>query len=282
MPHPVKLFGQLIDIADKRLNGGANPKAAGIAFVALVSAALFAGGWLAAKLPGGIALEILAAFVLLAQKSLVDHVAAVAEALRIGVAHGRRAVSKIVGRDVSGLDSSEVAKAAIESAAEGYADGVIAPAFWFAAFGLPGILVYKFANTADSMIGCRSDRYRDFGWAAARLDDVLNWIPARMTGLLILLTNGSFERIGFVVNDARLHDSPNAGWPESAAAHALGIALGGPRTYDGRAVDLPFMNSSGRRSIEPADIDSAVRLVRRTHRNLLLCLLGLFVILLAF
>ena len=282
IPHPVAMFGQLIAFADQRLNKGANSKLAGTVFLLLVCVSLFVIGWLAARLPGGGVLEVFAAFVLLAQKSLVDHVTGVAEALRIGLAHGRGAVSQIVGRDVSDLDSSEVAKAATESAAEGFADGVIAPAFWFAVFGLPGILVYKFANTADSMIGYRNERYEDFGWAAARLDDVLNWIPARIAGLLILLAHGSLDRIGFAVSDAQLHDSPNAGWPESAMAHALGIALGGPRTYGGRAVDLPFMNSGGRRSLQPADIDNAVSAVRRTHRLLMFCLLGLFVFLVAF
>ena len=180
------------------------------------------------------------------------------------------------------MDPSEVAKAAVESAAEGFADGVVAPAFWFAVFGLPGIVVYKFANTADSMIGYRNDRYREFGWAAARLDDALSWIPARIASALILLSHGSLDRFWRVVSDAKLHDSPNAGWPESAMAHAIGIALGGPRTYDGRAVDLPFMNSSGRRAIEPADIDSAVRSVRGTHRLLVYCLLGLFILQIVF
>lgn len=277
LPHPVEMFGQLITIADRRLNDGANRKAAGIAFMLLACGALFAIGWFAARLPFGGVLEILAAFVLLAQKSLVDHVSAVAQALRIGLAHGRRAVSQIVGRDAVELDPGEVARAAVESAAEGFADGVVAPAFWFAVFGLPGIIVYKFANTADSMIGYRNDRYSEFGWAAARLDDALNWIPARIAGVLVLLAHGSLDRFWHAVSDAKLHDSPNAGWPESAMAHALGIALGGPRTYDGRAVDLPFMNSSGRREIEPADIDNAVRSVRGTHKLLMFCLLGLFI-----
>src|SRR5262249_26548740 len=160
---------------------------------------------------------------------------------------GRQAVSQIVGRDARSLDEAGVCRAAIESCAENFSDGVVAPAFYFALFGLPGLLAYKAVNTADSMIGHRNTRYAAFGWAAARLDDVLNFVPARLSGLLIALaavaSDGSPRNaLRVMVRDAHLHRSLNSGWPESAMAGALGLALGGPRRYGEIAVDDPYLN----------------------------------------
>ncbi len=216
----------------------------------------------------GAVAEILVVAVFLAQKSLADHVGAVAQALRTdGIEGGRKAVSMIVGRDPDQLDEGGVSRAAIESLAENASDGVIAPAFWFLVGGLPGLFVYKLVNTADSMIGHRSARYLHFGWFAARFDDVLNLIPARLTGLLTagacaLGRGGKAGRAALAVmwRDARLHRSPNAGWPESAFAGALGLALAGPRQYGEEKVEGPMLNAAGRRDADAADIDAALAL----------------------
>jgi adenosylcobinamide-phosphate synthase len=219
-------------------------------------------GWLA---------EIAAVSIFLAQKSLADHVGAVAGGLREGgLEGGRAAVSHIVGRDPGTLDVAGVSRAAIESLAENASDGVIAPALWYAVFGLPGLLVYKMINTADSMIGNFSDRYRDFGRAAAKLDDAVNLVPSRVTGLFAALAawtlygrSAARRSFGVMMRDARLHRSPNSGWPESAFAGALGLALAGPRIYGGALVREPMQNAAGRRDANAADIDKATRLFWR-------------------
>jgi adenosylcobinamide-phosphate synthase len=156
------------------------------------------------------------------------------------------------------MQVGDVVRGAIESAAENFSDGVIAPALWYLVFGLPGILIYKVVNTADSMIGYKTDRYRDFGYAAARLDDILNWVPARVTAGMICLTARPLQSFKVVLTDASLHRSPNAGWPEAAMAAVLGIALAGPRIYDGKPVDYPFVNAAARHRLTPEDIRRAV------------------------
>jgi adenosylcobinamide-phosphate synthase len=201
---------------------------------------------------------------MLAGRSLYDHVAAVAVAFeRHGLAAARAAIKKIVGRDPESLDEAGLSRAAIESAAENFSDGLVAPALWFALLGLPGMLACKAINTADSMIGHRSPRYRDFGWATARLDDLVNWPAARLSGLLIALAaplaGGAIgEALRTMFADARKHRSPNGGWPEAAMAGALGIRLLGPRTYGGSVADDPFLNAAGR-DATPADIWRALR-----------------------
>lgn len=185
LQHPVVLMGRGIAWADATLNRGAARRLRGVAALALLIAATLAAALALAALGPGV--EALAAAILLAQRSLVDHVAAVARGLRQGLDPGRAAVGRIVGRDVAVLDRAGVARAAIESAAENFSDGVVAPAFWFAVAGLPGIAVYKLVNTADSMIGHRTPRHQAFGWAAARLDDALNLIPARAAAVLLCL-----------------------------------------------------------------------------------------------
>jgi adenosylcobinamide-phosphate synthase len=190
--------------------------------------------------------------VVLAGRSLHDHVAAVATAYEsAGITAGRGAVAKIVGRDPEGLDEAGLSRAAIESLAENFSDGVVAPAFWFALFGLPGLFAYKAINTADSMIGHRSPRHRDFGWASARLDDLANRLPARLSAVAIAmaapLAGGAIAGAFRVVRaDAREHRSRNAGWPEAAMAGALGVSLSGPRSYDGIVGDEPYLNEGGR------------------------------------
>lgn len=217
--------------------------------------------------PLGFFVAIALGTTLLAQKSLAQHVEAVAKALDTGgLAAGREAVSKIVGRDPETLDRAAVGRAAIESLAENFSDGVVAPAFWMAIGGLGGGAAYKAANTADSMIGHRTPRHEAFGWAAARLDDLINLPASRLTALLIVAAAAllpSMDAKGAwraVWRDAKKHRSPNAGWPEAAMAGALGIALAGPRSYGGVMGDFAYMGEGGRRDVTAADIRRALRL----------------------
>ncbi len=219
-------------------------------------------GWLLQTLPGQI-IDVIILAMLLAQKSLVQHVQTVGDALRLSLGDGRRAVAMIVGRDTSDMGSAAVARGAIESAAENLSDGVIAPAFWFAIAGLPGLLIYKIVNTADSMIGYRTPRHQEFGWGAARLDDLLNLIPARLTALLIWLVSDRPNPSG-VLRDAPLHRSPNAGWPEAAMAHGLNIALSGPRSYDGEMRAYPFVNGGGEHDLTADHVDQSVSILWKT------------------
>lgn len=273
LPHPVVWMGMLIGALDRRLNRAAWPgtrrRLLGIgALVVVVAAAGLAGAAIEAGLrllPGHVASIGLVASILIAQNSLYRHVAAVATAFDAGgLAAARRAVSLIVGRDPDSLDEAGVCRAAIETTAENFSDGVVAPAFWFALLGLPGLAAYKAVNTADSMIGHLSERHRDFGWAAARFDDLVNLVPARLSGLAIALAaplaGGSIRgALRSMRRDARLHRSPNAGWPEAAMAGALGLALAGPRRYGARIVDDRYLNAEGRVDAGPDDIRRALR-----------------------
>lgn len=262
--HPVRIMGDFVGWADKKFNSGERRRAKGAAMIAAGVFASLVCGALVSAVPDFGLLEVLLAATLLCQKSLVEHVRTVADGLRYGLQEGRNAVGKIVGRDVRELDGDGVARAAIESAAENFSDGVVAPAFWFAVLGLPGIVAYKFINTADSMIGYRNDRFREFGWAAAKLDDMINYVPARLSAALIAIAHGCWSAFRVMKDDAPRHRSPNAGWPEAALARVLGVALSGPRTYGGVAVDFPFVNSGGREEISIEDIDRAVHAVWRT------------------
>lgn len=260
-PHPAVLMGRAVGWCDGRFNGGTARRARGVlVMAALCLCAGVLGGLLSL---GGPVVEILVAAILLAQKSLVDHVAAVATGLRQGLPQGRAAVAMIVSRDTTAMDPSATARAALESAAENLSDGVIAPAFWFAIGGLPGLLIYKITNTADSMVGYRTPRHEQFGWAAARLDDALNLIPARLTALLIATCTGRWRDLPAIRADARLHRSPNAGWPEAAMARALDLALSGPRSYHGQRQEFPFVHAGGRHDIGPAEIEAACQALWR-------------------
>jgi adenosylcobinamide-phosphate synthase len=256
LPHPAVLMGRLVGWCDRRFNTGARRKARGVAVAAgLVAVGLVLGSLIEA-LPDHGLFELLTLAILIAQKSLVEHVRAVAQGLRRSLAEGRQAVAMIVGRDTAEMSGPDVARAAIESAAENLSDGVVAPIFWYLLFGLPGILAYKLVNTADSMIGHLTPRYAEFGWASARLDDVLNLIPARLTALLIALTHGWLDPAP-ILRDAPKHRSPNAGWPESALAPVLNVALSGPRSYNGVRKHYPWVWPEGRRDPGPDDIDAA-------------------------
>lgn len=262
-PHPAVLMGRLIAVLDRTFNEGSHRRAKGAVVVAVMVLGAAMLGRMIAWIPDLGLFESVIAAILLAQKSLVDHVRAVADALRQSLPEGRRAVSMIVGRDTAHMDEGAVARSAIESAAENLSDGVIAPAFWFLLFGLPGILVYKIVNTADSMIGHRTPRHEEFGWAAARLDDVLNLVPARLTAVLIALAHGWTDPAP-ILRDAPLHRSPNAGWPEAAMAVVLDVALSGPRSYHGQLRDFPWVHPDGNRNPGPDDIDRACRALWRT------------------
>jgi len=273
--HPVAWIGALIAALDRRLNLDTDTAArrrlkGALALALLLATSLAAGAAIEAAalaLPLGLALLAALSSSLLAQRSLYVHVDAVAEALGVSLEEGRRAVAKIVGRDVTQLDEAGVARAAIESLAENFSDGVVAPALWLAAFGLPGALAYKAVNTADSMIGHRTPRFEAFGWASARLDDLLNFLPARLSAGLIafaaaMLTAASASGASAAaLRDARKHASPNAGWPEAAIAGALGLTLGGPRAYGETRVEGACLGD-GRRDAGPADIRTALALYR--------------------
>jgi adenosylcobinamide-phosphate synthase len=274
VPHPVVLFGRLIGRLDAAMNRagdtpGRRRAMGGIALIAILFVAVLAGAALeavAASLwPVGAALEAFVVFALLAQKSLKDHVADVADTLSAeGLDAARNAVGRIVGRDPRQLDRAGVSRAAIESLGENFGDGVVAPALWYVLFGLPGILACKALNTADSMIGHRSEKYLDFGRYTALADDFANFVPARLSALLIAagagLTGGigaARASLGAALRDAGLHRSPNAGWGEAAMAGALGIALGGPRRYAGETVQQAHINAAGRHDIDFGDIRAA-------------------------
>lgn len=280
-PHPVVYFGKAISIADRHLNDPAlsfeaRKRKGVIAIVLLLGLSVLVALALLPLFrhlgPLGFLLEAVLAAVLLAHKSLADHVSAVANGLRQdGLPGGRRAVSMIVGRDPDTLDGPGVCRAAIESLAENFSDGVVAPAFWFAVAGLPGLFAYKMLNTADSMIGHKSEKHLAFGWASARLDDWANLIPARLSVLVVAVAawasvgaSAARHAVGTALRDAGLHRSPNSGWPESAFAGALGIQLAGPRVYNGDRVSEPMINGSGRADISHLQIEEAVSLFDRS------------------
>ena len=276
VPHPVVIAGRAIAFFDRKLNRETRSEAArrgrGIfTVIFLVGVAAILGLAIERLCRGhllGAVAEALLIAVLAAQRSLYDHVAAVAAALDTGgLGAGRNAVRRIVGRDPMSLDAHGVVRAAIESLAENFSDGVVAPVFWYLVLGLPGLFAYKMANTLDSMIGHRTPRYRSFGWAAARLDDVFNLVPAPISGLLLAVAavfakNGRPDRaLIIMLRDGRKHHSPNAGWPESAMAGALGLALAGPRHYPEGLVADPWLGDGSARAAT-SDIARALHLYK--------------------
>ena len=261
LPHPAVLMGRLVAFLDRTLNTGQDRKSKGVLALSLLCFTAAVIGSLLSQF--GWVIEIIVAAILLAQKSLVDHVRAVATGLRTSIEEGQFAVSMIVSRDTKDMNEAQVARSAIESAAENFSDGVIAPAFWFLVGGLPAMLVYKFVNTADSMIGYKTEKYMEFGWASARIDDLLNWIPARLSMLLIVVFAKRSVNFRAIISEAKRHKSPNAGWPEAAMARAINVALAGPRSYDGQLQQLPWVNETGRQTITADDVDAAVRILWR-------------------
>ncbi|WP_174275374.1 adenosylcobinamide-phosphate synthase CbiB [Sphingomonas bacterium] len=265
--HPVGIFARMIGWGEARWNDGGRAETGrrllGGVLVAILLLVAVGGGLLldiVARRTLGWPLIALLAAPALAQRSLHDHVAPVAEALDAAdLPRARSAVGRIVGRDTDALDEAGVARAAIESLAESFCDGVVAPAFWLLSCGLPGIWAYKAINTADSLIGHREPRWRAFGWAAARTDDLLNLLPARLSGVLLCVVGGGWRTMW---RDARNHASPNAGWPEAAMAGTLGLRLAGPIAYDGVLLAKPSIGD-GRRTASAADIRRALALYRR-------------------
>lgn len=256
LPHPTVLIGGGISKATSWLNHAPNQKSKGVILVILLVATACLFGAALAQL--GFVFQIVVAAILIAQKSLVQHMSAVADALRMSLEQGRNSVSMIVGRDTEKMNTPQVARAAIESGAENFSDGIVAPVFWFIIAGLPGLLAYKAVNTADSMIGYKTEEYLDFGWAAARLDDFVNWIPARLAAIIIWLITGRVVHWQKISQDASLHRSPNAGWPEAAMAYGIGVSLSGPRSYNGKMQDFPWVNLNGDKSITSGDIERSV------------------------
>lgn len=270
-------IGSLIALLDRKWNresdGFARRKVLGTAalvvFFGLTVVLSLLSQSLMLLLPFGLLPVAILGASLPAQKSLEQHVEAVAKALeRDGLAGGRKAVSMIVGRDPDTLDEAAICRAAIESLAENFSDGIVAPSLWLGAIGLAGGAGYKAINTADSMIGHRSARHEAFGWASARLDDLVNLPASRLTALLFIaaafFVKGASPDEGWraVRRDAGYHRSPNAGWPEAAMAGALGFALAGPRSYGGQMIESRFMGEGGRRDLNAADIRQALRLAR--------------------
>jgi len=283
--HPVSWIGAAISALESRLNrpyfSAATRRAAGVV-TALLLLAVGLGVGLALEMAVravpvlGSVLAVLIVAALIAAGSLDQHVRAVAAALRNdGLAGGRQSIAKIVGRDPEALDEAAICRAAIESLAENASDGVTAPAFWYLIGGLPGMIAYKAINTADSMIGHMSERFRAFGWAAAKLDDLVNLPASRLTGLMFIaaafVVPGASASAAWQAfrRDARLHRSPNAGWPEAAMAGALGLRLAGPRIYDGVTVDDYWMGD-GRSEATPEDIDRALTIYRTAFAGILL------------
>ncbi|WCK12990.1 adenosylcobinamide-phosphate synthase CbiB [Agrobacterium tumefaciens] len=293
--HPVTWIGSLIALLDKKWNresaSFSQRKAAGVAALSVFLALTVLVAWLVQSvlllLPLGLLLVAVLGASLPAQKSLEQHVEAVAIALeREGIDGGRKAVSMIVGRDPQALDEAAICRAAIESLAENFSDGIVAPSLWLGILGLPGGAGYKAINTADSMIGHRSPRHEAFGWASARLDDLVNLPASRLSGGLFVVAAFFVKdaspkgAIAAIRRDARHHRSPNAGWPEAALAGALGFALAGPRSYGGQMIEARFMGEGGRATLVAGDIRTALRLARIAD-FLLIALFGLLAILIA-
>jgi len=265
--HPVGGFARIISASADILNRADRSvwqrRLGGVATVLAVIAAAGGVAWAAQAIvwqtlgENGWPVVAILAFPAIAQRSLIDHVRAVSSALAAGdLPAARQAVAMIVGRDTAALDEAGVARAAIESLAESFCDGVIAPIFWFAFLGLPGVWMFKAINTADSMIGHIEEPWRDFGWAAARIDDAANFVPARLAAILIFLAgHGGWRTLW---RDHAHHASPNAGWPEAAMAGALGVRLAGPISYDGVGHDKPFIGSGGEAT--PGDLRRAIRI----------------------
>ena len=290
LPHPVVWFGKMIAACERKLNRGTNRKLKGALTAVGLILFVFVFTWMLRKVLGCFALylfDAIAIFYCLAGTTLIREVRAVFLALDRSLDEGRRQVARIVGRDTSELSAQEVRTAALETLAENLSDGVIAPLFWLAILGTPGMLAYKMVNTLDSMIGYKTDRYRAFGCWAAHIDDIANYIPARLTALLMLTfsppklggVRGGLNRLKFVRKYGRNHASPNSGYPEAALAAILNCRFGGPHYYFGELFDKPYIGTNGR-LLTTEDMRKAVR-VNRTAEILmvaivLLCQLAFF------
>lgn len=295
LPHPIVWFGKMISFGEHRLNKNLHRKLKGAVMSIVFIVGVFVVTWLARRIMGTvlrdtifsenwiirtvpmILFDALIIFYCLAGTTLIREVRAVFLALDCSLEEGRQQVARIVGRDTSALSAQEVRTAALETLAENLSDGVIAPLFWLAILGTPGMLAYKMVNTLDSMIGYKTERYRDFGCWAAHIDDVANYIPARLTALLMVLGNGSLspitQHLKFVLKNGRNHASPNSGYPEAALAGILDCRFGGPHYYFGQLFDKPYIGTNDR-LLTTDDMKTAVR-INRTAEILMFLLVAL-------
>ena len=295
MPHPVVWFGKMISFGEKRLNKGEHRKLKGALLSFFLVAFVFSFTWALLHFVSSVTigdfdfslftlhfsltpiLSSLIIFYCLAGTTLIREVRQTFLAVDRSLVEGRKQVARIVGRDTSELSAQEIRTAALETLAENLSDGVIAPLFWLAIGGVPAMLTYKMVNTLDSMIGYRTDRYRDFGCFAARLDDVANYIPARLSALLMVLASGRFTLLKFVAKYGSHHASPNSGYPEAALAGILNCRFGGAHTYFGQLFDKPYIGENDR-LLTTADIQTAIR-INRTSECIAIALLLLIYIL---
>ena len=265
LPHPIVWFGKNISWGEHRLNKGNHRMAKGavmaIVFILLVFFVVWGLKQWVTNMVLWLILDTIIVFYCLAGTTLIREVREVFLALDRSLDEGRKQVSRIVGRETSELSAQEVRTAALETLAENLSDGVIAPLFWFALLGTPGMLAYKMVNTLDSMIGYRTERYKDFGCWAARIDDVANYIPARLTALLMVFVSGKWSLLKFVWENGRKHASPNSGYPEAALAGILNCRFGGPHYYFGELFDKPYIGDNDR-PLTTADMHTAVSINR--------------------
>ena len=279
LPHPVVWFGRMIAFGEHRLNRGRRRRLKGALMALGLILGVFALAWLLRRQLSAlhpllaVLFDAVAVFYCLAGTTLIREVRQVFRAVDRSLEQGRAQVARIVGRDTSGLSAQEVRTAALETLAENLSDGVVAPLFWLALLGTPGMLAYKMVNTLDSMIGYRTERYRDFGCWAARIDDAANLIPARLTALLMILAAGRPSLARFVMRYGPCHASPNSGYPEAALAGILDCRFGGPHYYFGELFDKPFIGRNDR-PLTTADMKTAVR-VNRTAEVLMVAVVML-------
>ena len=281
LPHPVVGYGKMISFGEHRLNKGTHRKLKGALMAIVLISMVFAVAYFGLSiLPplGRVGVGLILIFYCLAGTTLIREVRQVFLALDRSLDEGRKQVARIVGRDTSELSAQEVRTAALETLAENLSDGVIAPLFWFAILGIPGMLAYKMVNTLDSMIGYKTDRYRDFGCWAAHIDDIANYIPARLTALLMIVAAGEPRLTGFVWRNGRNHASPNSGYPEAALAGILNCRFGGPHYYFGQLFDKPFIGTNDR-PLTTDDMRTAVQINRTAEVLMVLavcmCLLAI-------
>ena len=278
LPHPIVWFGKMIALGEHRLNKGEHRKLKGALLAFFLIVLVFTVTCLLHSLlfilhsPLSIAFDVIIIFYCLAGTTLIREVREVFLALDRSLDEGRRQVARIVGRDTSELSAQEVRKAALETLAENLSDGVIAPLFWLALLGTPGMLAYKMVNTLDSMIGYRTERYKEFGCWAAHIDDVANYIPARLTALLMVLAFGRISLLRFVTKYGHCHASPNSGYPEAALAGILDCRFGGPHYYFGELFDKPYIGENDR-ELSTADMKTAVRINRTAEVLMVICVL---------
>ncbi len=278
LPHPVVWFGKMISFGEHRLNAGRRRILRGAAMAVALVAAVFCATWLLRRAVGGVptygaalvvAADAVAVFYCLAGTTLIREVRQVFLALDRSLQEGRAQVARIVGRDTGGLSAQQVRTAALETLAENLSDGVIAPLFWYMLLGVPGMMAYKMVNTLDSMIGYKTERYKDFGCWAAHIDDVANYVPARLSALLMVAVAGRPRLARFVWKNGRNHASPNSGWPEAALAAILNCRFGGPHHYFGQLFDKPYIGNCDR-PLGNSDMIKAVRINRRAEAAMVL------------